>query len=157
MTCWSSWGPLGPGVLGSVEAGGDSFAVELLREGSGAGVLSWVGGCECMRGLGCGCSWEGPGGDQREMPTEDTERAGMSSARFPKPSRDRSATWRWHRGSGCLGEPAAPQQGKTSSSQRPGRSPGGLQARREHFPCSAPFEPRQVWPWSSGVVPEPSP
>lgn len=47
-------GSPGEGVLGSVEAGGDSFTVELLWEGSGTGGLSWVGG---SGGLGCGCSW----------------------------------------------------------------------------------------------------
>lgn len=96
------------------------------------------------------------GGNQRKMPIEEMGGRGMFSARFPNPSRDRNAVWCWHRGSGCLREPTAPQQGKTSSNQRPGRSPGALQAHQELFPCSVPFEPWQVWPWSSGVEPESS-
>lgn len=118
----------------------------------------------CSRGWGAvsaGGAWGvgAPGvsgGGQRKMPIEETGGTGTSSARFPKPSRDRSAMWCWHRGSGCLGEPLHLSRGKPpeirdlAGAREPSRSTGST------FPAQSPLNHGRRGPGAGGLCQSPA-
>lgn len=159
MTCW---GAGRRGAVGSPRDGGARVRGGrrgLLPRGASLGGI-WGRGALVGRGL-----WvhEGPGGwvllgvpggDQRKMPIEETGGTGMFSARFPNPSRDRSAVGCWHRGSGCLGESTAPQQGKTPSNLAGAWEPSRLTG--SSFPAQSPLNHGRSGPGPVGLCQSPA-
>lgn len=139
-----------------MEAGGDSFIVELLWEGSGAGVLSWIRGCGCMRGLGGGCSWECLGGIRGRCPSRKWGVEECSQPGFQIPQGTEMPCGAGTEGLAALGNPLHLSRGKPPATRDLAGAQEPSRHTRSSFPAQSPLNHGRSGPGPVGLSQSPA-